>query len=105
MRAITEELSDEKMAEIGKEMANDVLLKDLPIRVSGTMSPESILETIRLLYEVHESENDGRRIVFLVHYSGSKWSMLCGSFWKAIFASVGKNVDFSTDDNAVVFRL
>jgi hypothetical protein len=104
MRLVTESLPDERMAEIGREMAEDVLLKDIPFEVSGCMSTQSVLDTMKLLYEVHESELDGRKVVFLVHYSGAKWSLLCGSFWKALFASVGTKVDFSTDDNAVVFK-
>ena len=104
VRLVTEGLSGEKMAEIGKELANDVVLRNLPIGVAGTMSGESVLETMKLLYEVHESGPDGRKLVFLVHYAGSKWSLLCGSFWKALFASAGTSVEFSTDDNAVAFK-
>ena len=91
LRLATEELSDEKMAEIGKKAAGDVLLRDLPLEVSGTMTTESVLETMKLLYEVHESEFDGKKVVFLAHYSGAKWSVFAGTFWKAIFASAGEN--------------
>ncbi|MGA2874693.1 MAG: hypothetical protein ABSE82_04045 [Nitrososphaerales archaeon] len=104
IRALSEEVSNERMAEMGKELANDVVLRDLPIRVSGTMSAESILDTIKSIYEVHESEHDGRKMVFIVHYAGSKWSSLCGSFWKAMFESVGTKVELAIDDNAVVFK-
>jgi len=92
------------MSEIGKELANDIVLRDLPVTVSGTLTAESVLETMKLLYEVHESEFNGRKLIFVVHYAGSKWSLLCASFWKALFASAGTNVDFSIDDNAVAFK-
>ena len=55
IRLVTEGLSDERMSEIGRELANDMVLRDLPIGVSGTMSAESVLETMKLLYEFHES--------------------------------------------------
>ena len=104
IRLLAEEVSEEKIVEIGEKTANDVLLRDVPFEVTGSMSSESIVQTMKLYYDCSESKYSGRRILIVAHYAGSKWSLLVGTFWKTLLASVGSDVKFSIDDNAVVFE-
>jgi len=60
---------------------------------------------MKLYDDCSESKSNGRMVLILAHYAGPKWSLLVGTFWKTLFASVGIDVKFSFDDNAVVFEL
>ena len=104
LNLLTKDLPDDVVTEAAEKAANDALLRDVTIEVGQSMSAESILKTIKLLYDCSETEYDGRGKIIAAHYAGQKWSLFLGTLWKALFASVGCNAKFSADDNAVIFE-
>jgi hypothetical protein len=104
LRILTEELSDEKVVEIGKRLVNDELLKEFYFRIIGNMTPENILQAMKRNYETTEAEHGGKKVLILALYAGRKWSLLTGILWQTILASAGMEVKFSADENAVIFE-
>jgi len=101
---LTRDIPEELVIEAAQKAASDALLKDVQVEVGGSMSSESVLKIIKLLYDCSESEYDGKGKVIVAHYAGRKWSLFLGTLWKSLFASSGKNANFSVDDNAVIFE-
>ena len=109
LKLITEAVPDEKIIEIGERLADDTLQKNLPCEVVGELSQESILKTMKYFagahsYEYTLTEHEGKKIVILAHYVGRSYSLLCATYWKALFATIGEKVSFSIDDSAVVLK-
>ena len=109
LKLLTEALTDEKIVEIGEEMANDALQKDLPFEVAGELSLAAVQKTMRFLsghwpFEYSEVEHEGKKVIILAHYVGRRYSLLLGTYWKARLQSVGAKVDYSFDNDAVIFR-
>lgn len=105
VRELLESLSDEKIIEIGKNEANDVLERDVLLEIDGIVSPKSVLDAMKLYHDVSEAEYNGKKIVIVAHYAGKKYSLLAGIMYKTLFALTGAAVEFSIDDNAIIFDL
>lgn len=105
VKELLESLSDEKIIEIGKNEANDVLERNVLLEVDGIVSPKSVLDVMKLYHDVSESEYNGKKIVIMAHYAGKKYSLLAGTMYKTLFALAGATVEFSIDDNAIIFDL
>ena len=104
-RALLEETSDEKIIEVATSDANDPVLKNIFVEVGGIFSADSILDKMKLFYDVSWTEHDGRKIVIVAHFGGRKYSLLIGTMFENLFKLTGKEVDLAIDENAVVLSL
>ena len=109
LQLITGALPDEKIIEIGEKIASDALLKDLPLEIAGDASFEAIQKTMKFLaghwaFEYSEVEHAGKKVIILAHYVERSYSLLLGTYWKTLLLSTGAKVDFSADNDAVLFR-
>lgn len=105
VRELIENIPDEKIVEVANDCAKDALMRYVLLEVDGVASAKSVFDTMRLYNDVTVTENDGKKIAILAHYAGVKYSLFSGTMYKTLFAQVGAKVEFSTDDNAVVFEL
>ena len=109
LKQITEVIPEEKVIEIGQNLANDALERNLPVEITGQLSMPSVLETMKYFsgahsYEYSETEHEGSKVIVLAHYVGKKYSVLIATFWKTLLTSIGVNITCSVDDNAVVLK-
>ena len=109
LRLITEALPDEKIIEIAERIANDALQQDLPFEITGETSLEAIQKTMMFLaghwsFEYNVVEHEGKKVIILAHYVSRSYSLLLGTYWKALLHSVGTDVILSVDNDAVLLR-
>jgi hypothetical protein len=105
MKLFTEGLStDETIVEIAEKVSKDALGRTVPRKLGGSMSVEAILQAVKLLNECDESEQNGKKMLIISHYCGRNYSLFLGAFHKAVFASVGANVNYSISDDAVILQ-
>ena len=104
LRLLTEELSDEKIIEIGKKLAKDDIRQSFYKEVFGEMTPDAIIDAMKRNHDSSESEHGKRKILILALYAGRKWALLEGIVYQTLLASAGLETKFSVDENSVIFE-
>lgn len=104
-RALFEKLPAEKVIEVAKNDANDGLIRNVFIEADGVLSPKSILRAMKTHHDVSETHYDGKMKVVLAHYAGRNYSLLVGTMYQTLFALAGLKVEFSIDEDGVLFDL
>jgi len=104
LKLLTLDIPDEKIIEIGEKTAEDVLVRRIPDELEGETSPKTVLDMMKIYCDVRESVHNGKKVVILAHYAGAKGSLLIGSFYRKLFSLAGEKVEFSGDENAIIFE-
>ena len=105
VRALLENLPDDKLIEVASNAAEDVLVQNIPIEIGGDLSARSIVEMMKSCNDVAQTQHREKQILIISHYAGRKFSLFAGTMYKGLFSKAGANVEFTFDDAAVVFDL
>jgi len=110
LRYILQEADDATLAKAGDSAGDDVP-KTYILAKWGKLSLESCLDYLEAmsihakLFDYSEARNDGRLSFTLSHNFGSKGTIFLQHYVRAVFASLGRELKFTPDENAVTFEL
>jgi len=110
LRYILQGTNDETIIAAGTAVGNDVprtfiLAKWGEITVANCLQYLRIMSNHSKMYEFSEIVRDGNVSVTLSHNLGARGNLFLQNYIKAIFAHVGKSPKFSSNENAVVFKV
>jgi hypothetical protein len=113
LRLLAEAIPQDKIIELAKETADDVVLPHhhFALEVTGDRSPRGILQALKILctytgmYEYSEEDYDGKKTVILVHDFGKNWSLYLSTLWKILLSRAGAEMKTFVSEKAVVFEL
>jgi len=105
IRRLADSLAEDALVKIAEGNSNNALIRRIASDEGGTLTVQSVLETMKLIEDVSISSEGQKKFVILGHFAGEKWSVVQATFWKSLFRAAGANVDYSCDENAVIFCL
>jgi hypothetical protein len=103
-------ITDEQAREIG-ELDAERVAKSLMLAKHGTVSTYGILEHLRLFAnsagygEYSEVEEEGKKIVTIMHEFGRRGSILFAAHARALFQMNGSQPKISTTDGALIIEI
>ena len=110
LRLFSEELPQDRIIEMAEKAADDILLGDFPVEITGDDSAAGVFRALKTFslatgeYEYSEEEYDGKRTVILVHNVGKNWSLFIATYWKNLLNRKGVEVKISTTEDAIMLQ-
>jgi hypothetical protein len=108
LNAFLEEIPDEKIIRIAEELAKDPFG---PNRVGFPKSADEVLAKYRTLCTFGQSKSferedaGDRTLIISKNEVGKKFSLFDATYWKAMFAGAGVQVNTRFTDNLVLFEI
>ena len=111
LKLFTQALSQEKIAEIGQDVASGVITDSLSMQSAGDgpLSYESMIKMMKLFvaartFEMSETTHGKQKVVIMYHNINRNYSVFLASYWKVLFAKADIRTTFTMDDDAVVIK-
>ena len=109
LQLITQSVPEQRIIEIGEQLANDSLMGDLPLEIDGNLSPKAVQETMKFLcttfsLDYSEFSSEGKKFIIISHYINRNYSLMHVAFWKTLLTKAGAAFSYSLDNDAVVFK-
>jgi len=105
-----EALPERKLAQVGRSAGKD-LARSYMMANEGQVTVSGILNYVKGFAQYggyakyNETENDGKRVVVLVHNLGEAGSVYIGAYVQSLFELVGSRPTMTTTERSVVVEL
>jgi hypothetical protein len=107
LKFLTDRVPKEELIQFGRNFARTIE-GGVVLRQYQSLQLESLIGIVRIYCKYNsirlvETRHDSKRILIMVHEVGLNYSHFSGSYYKALFEIIGTKVDYTADENAVVF--